>query len=829
MIHQPTLPYCGLTIILDKPSRFDTEKLISGWVSNSFDNFLHPIVREECEIRTLDEQSSLLPDTKVILGLGEGCIGVLASKDSSLNEIRGYPLSYQGRNLILSYAPQDAYDRRDYEAEEDDSETADNEGAIKGHGKTRRRNWRWWLMQDIRRALKLLREDVAFPNPDWPIKYVPPDEVQLDILINILKIGKGAELYLDIETDKNKCLTCLGLGWTREGGHQYVYVIPWKTYAGNTYYSADLYRRFIQALTVAMHNNTVVLHNSMFDLFILCYFYKIPFPPKVFDTMLSWHRCYPELEKSLGHLLSYLIWLPYHKSEGIYNPRNLAEDKQLWNYNAKDIIAMMELKPALEAEIARLDVQKSVDFVNSMVRPYLTMMYHGMKINIPKMLDRFTELDFKKTQLDRCLNIVAGHDLNPRSPKQVRDYLYQERGLECLNDKAPTNEKTLLKLLTKHEETIPSVRIILENRGTGKTASALKFNLYDRTTGNYNRLTCAYGLANTDTFRLASRALLKFKEDKGFGTNCQNWDKKQRDLIEADEGKLLLQADQAGAEALIVAYLCANGNFRALFLNGIKSHVFVGLHVFKNAWKKRVKYPGMLDILCTLNPKNLKIHPYFKEVELLIKDSDNWEAKERYYFIAKMICHASNYGMKAPTFQMNVLQKSDGAVALSLQECKMFLGLYHSLFPEIEQWHAHIRKQLEQTRVLKNLFGEARRFMEPTGEDLFKQGYAFIPQSTVGEITNRAVVFLQNQLDNGGYRDNMKLDLLQNGHDSILAQCCPAYSAEACDMLKRSLEQDLVAPDGTRFKMRAEVSVGGNWGPYNEKKNPSGLKEVKYG
>lgn len=826
MIHQPSLAYCGLTIILDKPSRFDSKYLISGFVGNSFSNFLHPIIREECQIRDLSETSALLPDTKVILGLGDGCVGVLCSKDNSLNEIRGYPLSYQGRHLIMTYAPQDAYDRRDFEKDDADSETADNDGAVKGHGKTRRRNWRWWMMQDIGRVKKLLKSNVAFLNPEWPVKHIDQD---IEETIRELHTLKDSTLYLDIECNKDKVLTCIGHGmFSSTNSIPHIYVTPWLCYNKQLRYPEHLCRRYIQALAVAMHNNTVVLHNAMFDLFMLCYFYRIPFPRRVFDTMLSWHRCYPELEKSLGHLLSYLTWLPYHKSDGVYNPTNASEDRQLWNYNANDIQAMMVLKPELGKEITKLKVEESVKFVNSMIRPYLTMQYHGMKLDVPKMLERFHEFDFKKQQLERCLHVITGRKLNPRSPKQVAKYLYGELALDCPNEKAPTNEKTLLKLLTKSEVSIPSVRLILENRGVGKTASALKFNLYDRNTGNYDRLTCAYNLSGTDTFRLSSKALLKFLPKKGFGTNTQNWNKKQRDLVIADENKILIQVDQAGAEALIVAYLCEAGKFRELFTCGVKPHVFVGLHLFASVWRKHFG-SVVIDQLIKLRPSDLKVHPNFKQVESLIKESDNWEAKERYYFIAKMICHASNYGMKAPTFQMNILQKSDGAVNLTLRECRMFLGLYHSLFPEIEQWHCHIRKQLETNRTLVNLFGESRRFMEPTGEDLFKQGYAFIGQSTVGEITNRAVVKLQANIDDtsGIYRDTWKLDLLQNGHDSILAQCVPIYSAECCHLVKNALEQDLVSPSGVKFRMKAEVSVGLNWAPYDEKKNPGGMKEVK--
>lgn len=832
MISHPTKPYSGLTIILDKPSRFDLDsgKLISGFTGQHFDDYLNPLDRQNVQIRTLDNQSNLLPDTKVVLGLGEGCIGTLCSKDYSLNEIRGYPLNYQGLPLILSYAPQDAFDRKDFNSEDEGNEdnSVEGESSLKGHGKTRRRNWRWWMMQDIRRAISLINN--KFNKMHIYDKYIAPQS--LESIYSTLYNLKNTNLYLDIETNKDKHLTCIGLGINNA-----IYVIPWLQYNNTFYYPDKDYYKFIQALIVAMNNNTVVVHNGMFDLFVLAYYYKIPFPKKIIDTMICWHRTYPELEKSLGHLLSYLTWLPYHKSEGIFNPKSAEQDRQLWNYNANDIIAMIELLPKLDNEMMIQDSIASANFACSMIRPYLTMMFKGIKVDIDKLLNRFKELDFKKKQIDRCLQIVTNKNLNPRSPKQVKEYLYNSCGHPCMDEDAPTNEKTLLKLLTspsttKRVETIPSVRLILASRGIGKTASSLKYNLYrnSRNIDTYDRITCAYNLCGTDTFRLSSKALLKFRTDKGFGTNLQNQDKNQRDLYIPDEGKVFIQCDQAGAEALIVSYLCRPGAYRDLFTYGIKVHSFVALHVFKNIWSK---YAGkeVIDELCKLSPKELKNHAYYEAVFKQIKKSDDWEAKERYYFIAKMICHASNYDMKAPTFQLNVLQKSDGAIALSIKECNEFLGLYHMLFPEIREWHCDIRRQLAKTRKLYNLFGEPRKFFEQTGDTLWKQGYAFIPQSTVGEITNRAVVALQNEIDNNiwPFIDNnwIGFDLLQNGHDSILAQAKEGITSEIIKHFKDKFEVELISPfDGVKFKMKSEVSVGMNWKPAS-KENPKGMKEWK--
>src|SRR2546422_10426537 len=104
-----------------------------------------------------------------------------------------------------------------------------------------------------------------------------------------------------------------------------------------------------------------------------------------------------------------------------------------------------------------------------------------------------------------------------------------------------------------------------------------------------------YNIAGTKFYRLGSRAILN-----QFGTNLQNIEKSNREIYYADDNKVLNQRDQAGAEALIVAYLTRHGQFRDLFLNNIKSHYFVGLHLFRDKWKEKIQFNG-LDINCDID------------------------------------------------------------------------------------------------------------------------------------------------------------------------------------------------------------------------------------
>lgn len=339
------------------------------------------------------------------------------------------------------------------------------------------------------------------------------------------------------------------------------------------------------------------------------------------------------------------------------------------------------------------------------------------------------------------------------------------------------------------------------------------------------RVTTQYILSGSRFLRLASRAL---KLDQRYGTNLQNIENYARRMYHADDGYHINQRDQSGAEALIVAYLCRYGNFRELFLHNIKPHVFVGLHLFKEIWKKKVQTIGLdihpdIDELCNTPISNLRANPHFKPVEKLIKKSDEWTASERYYYIAKQVCHSSNYGIRPAAFCLNTLEKSLGKIVLSKRDAEYFLEMYHSLFPEIREWHRDVEMQVTTTGILYNLFGEPITFTDDLQtEKAMKEAYSAVPQSTVAEITNNAVVLMQNYIETVGVR----WDILGNTHDSFFVQS-PIAECEQCQaVMKQFIEPELQNFKGEKFNMKSEGGTGYNWGKYHETKNPEGLKEA---
>lgn len=280
-----------------------------------------------------------------------------------------------------------------------------------------------------------------------------------------------------------------------------------------------------------------------------------------------------------------------------------------------------------------------------------------------------------------------------------------------------------------------------------------------------------------------------------------------------NDGNIFLQRDQAGAEALIVAYECRRARFRKLFELGIKPHSYTALQLFTAKFKGA--YPA--SRYTNVEPEVLVTYHEYSNLFKTIKNS------QKEYDLGKRVRHAKNYKMGPRTFQINCLEMTEGAVNLSYKEAKEFLAIDDEVFPEILEWHADIAKKLE-TGALHNLFGYPRTFSGIPSEAQLRDACAFIPQSTVGTITNLAFT----EIDRFIKKERLPWLLLNNKHDSILLEV-PDQSEHrdyGSHILKQTLERALVSSRGEHYRMKTDLSIGRNWAKWNEKTNPNGMREV---
>lgn len=462
----PTDSYTGFTVILDAPSRFDRTALLSGPVKDWFQDscLLAPHTLASIDVRTVDEITPLLPGTKAIALLGPKC----AARYGGDLSRHGYPLSIQGIPAVVAFDPQESNDHRSLK-EEGDDETTERED--KDRSPTRRKNWRFWTAWHIR---KLLSGKIYEAPKLIPRLYPPIEEA-----CAVLDAAKGEDLYLDIETSRiHGCLTCVGFSTTTTFPR--VFVVPVYSASGAIAYR-DFYR-FYRSLSIAFTNNTVVAHNgAAFDFLVLRLFYKFPFPTTPYDTLIANHRCFPEVEKSLAHVISQWTTLLYHKDE-IIEPRNRTEEERLWLYNAKDVYALKLIKDAqLQYAVNVPGLMNSIHQANASIVPYLETSRTGLRVNLLKLAKIANRLAVCKTAYARVASVLVGHTFNPASTDQCRKFFHDKLhyGVVSKTDKGlpALGSKQLYQLHLKYNN--PLIPVILKYREVAKDLSSLEVELME--------------------------------------------------------------------------------------------------------------------------------------------------------------------------------------------------------------------------------------------------------------------------------------------------------------------------------------------------------------
>jgi DNA polymerase-1 len=376
------------------------------------------------------------------------------------------------------------------------------------------------------------------------------------------------------------------------------------------------------------------------------------------------------------------------------------------------------------------------------------------------------------------LKAMAGYDLNPDSPKQLCDFFYNRKGEKAyVNRKTgnpTTDEKALKRLARKGYE---EANVILQIRHYSK----LKGTYLDVTLDTDNRLRCAFNPAGTKNGRLSSSETIF-----GTGTNLQNLPEEFRKYVIADDNCLFFNVDLSQAENRIVAYTAPEPAMIAAFERKVDVHSQTGA-LISGLPMEEVKRQDKEDVKCNLGGGLY-----------------TWR------FWGKKANHGLNYDLGYKTFAFYY--------EIPEQDAKYIVDRYHMAYPGIRQYHAWVRAKLSKDRTLTNPLGRSRMFADRWGDELFKEAYNFIPQSTVADIINRW------GLNYIYYNQHIfkPVDLLLQVHDSILFQMdytkwSWVQQAEVLLALKRSLEKEIVWA-GRSFVIPAEFMCGTNFSKNSMKK-----------
>lgn len=574
------------------------------------------------------------------------------------------------------------------------------------------------------------------------------------------------KIYFDIETNIE----------TQEMTHFSVSHIA--TYAMSVSLDKGIYPRytvqqetnFLLKLCSLLENPNIekVIHNAGFERLIMFRNYGIVVN-NVIDTSVKAAIALPALYKRLEVQVSIFTDMPYYKDEGKSHNPKVQQSEEYARYSAKDSCVLAEVDVGLTRELSRQSNLAASSRQHKLFDPTMFMGEYGIKVDVAGVNKEKEQVLKELKELEEKIHQTIG-DINIRAPKQLMAYYYTTLGYPPYHNvktgALSMDEKALKRLKIKEA---PGVAEILRFRTLDAYRKYLEMDL------SGGRIRCAFNVGGTSQARTSAQ-----KNVYGEGFNEQNLPARFKKFMLPDDGYTLYELDKEQAENRIVAYIAPEISMIRAFEEGQDVHALTGCLVFS------VPYEEVKDIVRLPLIEAIKIHPGLQILGDGTKSLRDW---------GKRAGHGQNYRLGARTLAI-MYEMPEG-------QARIILNKYHQGWPGIQHYHNWVDNEVQSKGYLTNLFGRSRYFTEHL--QLAKQrGLSYIPQSTVGELTNQnGVVFVWN---NEICREVIPLNII---HDAILIQIPNTLSfAEHAMILKtivRSLDMELAWKD---FTFKIPTSIG---------------------
>ena len=524
-------------------------------------------------------------------------------------------------------------------------------------------------------------------------------------------------LFSDIETFKAIPI-CISFSFTPEEGISIPLVNLLKPGGQRTEITTEELARMWKMVIWALGKYRIAGQNFYnFDINVLeRWGFRIP--NLAVDTILASGVVYPELPKSQAFTTSIYTDEPYYKNEGKeYNPKK-DNPEVLLRYNCKDSIIDCEIWHGQARDIKELGLEDFFyNFMMKLPKLYRGIESVGLKVDFEQKekLKKSYELREKET-LDK-LWVLSGERVNPSSPKQVSHFIFGTLGCPIRKD---TTDETLSALQTnvlskssKWDTAITCIDLILDYRKLRKTRSTYILAEPDLD----GRIRTSYRL-DKETGRTSTKILQKPVRHRKFGLPFHNITKHSdiggdvRSMFIPDEDCVFLEADQSQAEARTVLLLAKEYGVLELF-DKLDIHCLTAGWIYNCDWTDIKK-------LEETDPKS------YNEKRQLGKTSR----------------HAGGYDQTV----IGLAKKAN----IKIKKAERVLDIFHKFTPGIRKvFHEEVKEFLANNDCcLYTPFGRFRKFYNKWGDDLFREAYAHINQSTIADNTKRCMLAIKKEYSN---------------------------------------------------------------------------------
>lgn len=400
----------------------------------------------------------------------------------------------------------------------------------------------------------------------------------------------------------------------------------------------------------------------------------------------------------------------------------------------------------------------------------LEMMATGMRVDLPTLNQLSTQcLDLMRIEAKEVATL-AGYGLNPGSPLQVRELVYDKLGYKATkltktDKEASTNDKELCKVLDKQGNILPVVTHILEYRKISKIRNSYaeklpKYAILDND-GN-SIIHCRIRLTGTDTGRLKVSdpplQTLPVRTELG---------KKVREAFIARPGCQLVFVDLSQIEMRVLAHVSNCSNLISLFNQGGDIHTDTATKVFG------------------VSREEAKQDKYRKPI--------------------KGVNFGVVYGI-SPQGLLDVLIE-EGVVGWTLEDCKDLIRDYFLLYPEIKDYTDETIAYSIRHGCVRDMFGRRRIIPEIKSpfEWVKQEGYR---QAANGPIQMGAQGILKLATNRIYQERTLPFKFLMQVHDELVVECPIDAVGDVAGFIKYRMETttELCVP------VLAEASAGYSWG-----------------
>ncbi len=498
-----------------------------------------------------------------------------------------------------------------------------------------------------------------------------------------------------------------------------------------------------------------IAQNFPFDVTLLEENFKTRIANFYLDTLAAHHACYIELPKDLDFLTSVYTRIPH------YSDYDSKSDQSTWIYNCYDCIATHQVATEILKELKKFSLENFYfHHVHPLIGALTRAQNYGVLIDVENREELAKPFIEELEILQKKQEMRFGKSINLASPKQVMETIKSLKYPTPRDKygKDSTNARALESLKNRFPNE-PFFKDVLDFRGKQKFLTTyVQASLDDD-----NRFRTSYNASGTITGRISSSQTL-WKT----GGNLQNIPKRGDDerkatfrrLFIAPKGWKILHADLSQAEARVVVWLSRDSELIQRY---------------------------------SADP-HFDIHTYVAS-ELYGAPTESITKEQRQK--AKACVHSGNYAIGPRTFSY--------ISGISYKEALPLLRAYQGR-SALQQWWRSVREQLSVNRTLWTPLGRMRQFFGRLDDATYRQAYGFVPQSTVGDVVNRAFYILDSLID------FEKAHLILQVHDEIDLEVRDDYVEEALKLLRQALHCPLkIHSDLPELLIPADYGLGQNW------------------